>query len=248
MNKLEAIIERARTVVFFGGAGVSTESGIPDFRSEKGLYAAQEAYGHAPEYLVSHTAFAREPELFFNYYKNNLVYEGAEPNDAHKALAKLERDGKLSAVITQNVDGLHQAAGSQNVFELHGSVKRNTCTGCGAKYALSYILDSANCVDGDGKPGVVPKCELCGATVKPDVVLYEEPLDEDVINGAVHAISRADVLIVGGTSLVVYPAAGFVNYFGGHDLILINKSETGMDARADLVIHEPIGEVLSVFL
>jgi NAD-dependent deacetylase len=243
-SHLNNIIENAKNIVFFGGAGVSTESGIPDFRSASGLYQAKEVYGHAPEYLVSHTAFVRDPKLFFDYYKNNLVHPNAKPNNAHKALAKLEREGKLKAIVTQNVDGLHQAAGSKIVYELHGSIHRNTCVDCGAHYELSYLLDSGNCKDDGGTEDGIPRCKLCGGIIKPDVVLYEEALDEDVIRGAVDAIAAADTLIVGGTSLVVYPAAGFVSYFKGDNLVLINKSETDLDARADLVIHEPIGEVL----
>jgi len=243
-KNLNTIIENAQNIVFFGGAGVSTESGIPDFRSEKGLYQAKEVYGHAPEYLVSHTAFVRDPKLFFDYYIHNLVHPNAKPNNAHKALAKLEREGKLKAVVTQNVDGLHQAAGSKNVYELHGSVHRNTCMGCGAHYALSYLLDSENCKGDSGEPDGIPRCKVCGGIIKPDVVLYEEALDDDVVRRAVDAIAAADTLIVGGTSLVVYPAAGFVSRFQGDNLVLINKSETNLDSKADLVIHAPIGEVL----
>jgi NAD-dependent deacetylase len=247
-EKLKEIIDGADNIVFFGGAGVSTESGIPDFRSEAGLYKAKQEYGRSPESIISHSSFISDPELFFSYYKGNMVFPDALPNDAHKALAKLEQGGALRAVVTQNIDGLHQAAGSQRVYELHGSVHRNTCMSCGAKFGLDYVLDDANCADGDGAPGSTPRCDVCGGIVKPDVVLYEEPLDDTVVSGAVRAIADADTLIVGGTSLVVYPAAGYLGYFQGRSLVLINKSETGYDSKADLVIHEPIGEVLSEFL
>ena len=247
-EKLKEIVSGSERIVFFGGAGVSTESGIPDFRSETGLYKAKTEYGRSPEYLVSLTSFMRDPELFFSYYKANMLYPDAEPNPAHKALAKLEAEGKLLSVVTQNIDGLHQKAGSKMVHELHGSVLRNTCTGCGRSYDLDYILDEDNCVDNDGKQTSIPRCEKCGGIVKPDVVLYEEALDMNVISAASFDIRRADTLIIGGTSLVVYPAASYVSLFSGKHLILINKSETGVDIKADLVIREPIGEVLSMFL
>ncbi|MDR1291813.1 MAG: NAD-dependent protein deacylase [Clostridiales Family XIII bacterium] len=248
MAKLRGILDRAENIVFFGGAGVSTESGIPDFRSEAGLYKAKQEYGRSPESIISHSSFMADPELFFSYYKGNMVFPDAQPNNAHKALAKLESDGKLSAVVTQNIDGLHQAAGSKRVYELHGSVHRNYCMACGARFDLGYILDPANCADSGGKQTSVPRCNVCGGMVRPDVVLYEEPLDDEVVSGAAQAIATADTLIVGGTSLVVYPAAGYLNYFHGNSLVLINKSATGYDSKADLVIHEPIGEVLSEFL
>jgi NAD-dependent deacetylase len=248
MESLSDIIKNSKSIVFFGGAGVSTESGIPDFRSEAGLYKAQQEYGRSPETLISHSAFMAEPELFFSYYKNNLIFPDARPNAAHRALARLEEEGKLKAVVTQNIDGLHQAAGSRAVHELHGSVHRNYCLSCGANFGLDYILDDAHCVDRDGRQTAVPYCDVCGGMVRPDVVLYEEPLNEATVQAAVHAIAAADTLIVGGTSLVVYPAAGYLGYFGGRRLVLINKSETGYDSKADLVIHEPIGEVLSEFL
>jgi NAD-dependent deacetylase len=248
MESLKEIIGNSSNIVFFGGAGVSTESGIPDFRSEAGLYKAKQEYGRSPESIISHSAFVAEPEIFFSYYKGNLIFPDAEPNGAHRALAKLEREGRLSAVVTQNIDGLHQKAGSKRVFELHGSVLRNYCMDCGASFGLDYILDESNCVDGGGKQTSVPRCKVCGGMVKPDVVLYEEPLDDEVVAGAVRAISEADTLIVGGTSLVVYPAAGYLGYFQGKRLVLINKSETGYDSKADLVIREPIAEVLSEFL
>lgn len=237
-SRVREIIDNSERVVFFGGAGVSTESNIPDFRSESGLYKAMNEYGYSPEQMLSRSFFDSNTELFFDYYKKNLIYPDARPNKAHIALAKLEKQGKLTAVVTQNIDGLHQKAGSRNVFELHGSVLRNRCMDCGRKYSLEYVLDESNCENG------VPKCEKCGGIVKPDVVLYEEPLDQDVIVGAVNAISAADTLIVGGTSLVVYPAAGLINYFSGSELILINKSETSYDRRATLVINDSIGKVL----
>ena len=237
-EELTKILKESDNIVFFGGAGVSTESNIPDFRSEQGLYNAQQAYGMSPEQMISHSFFMRDTETFFDYYKNNMVYPEAEPNPAHLALAKLEEMGKLRAVVTQNIDGLHQKAGSRTVYELHGSVLRNNCMQCGAFYDLDYVMDPEHC------RGHIPVCDKCGGTVKPDVVLYEEALDDAQIRGAVDAIRAADTLIIGGTSLVVYPAAGFVNYFNGKHLVLINKSSTSYDGRADLVIHEPIGEVL----
>jgi NAD-dependent deacetylase len=248
IEKLKEIVEGSNNIVFFGGAGVSTESGIPDFRSATGLYQAKLEYGRSPEELISHSAFAAEPELFWDYYKHNLVWPDAQPNNAHKALAKLETDGKLKAVVTQNVDGLHQLAGSKTVYELHGSIHRNSCLSCGAHYDLAYVLDDANCKDKEGNQTQIPRCEKCGGMIKPDVVLYEEALDSDTVQAAVTAIKNAETLIVGGTSLVVYPAAGFLTYFRGKNLVLINKSQTGVDKSADLVIHEPIGEVLTIFL
>lgn len=248
MSELKNIINKSENIVFFGGAGVSTESGIPDFRSESGLYKAKQEFGKSPEELISHSAFMQDPQLFYRYYKSNMIFPDAKPNNAHKALAKMEQDSKIKAVITQNIDGLHQLAGSETVYELHGSVHRNFCLDCGAKYNLSYILDSQNCIDKDGKEGAVPWCEKCGGMVRPDVVLYEEALDDTTVTTAVEAISQADTMIVGGTSLVVYPAAGFLNYFRGDNIVLINKSETSFDSRATLVIHEAIGEVMSQFL
>lgn len=234
IDKLKEILINSNNIVFFGGAGVSTESGIPDFRSASGLFNEKLNKTFTPEQLVSHTYFMRYTEDFYKFYKDKLIYEEAKPNDAHLALAKLEKLGKLKAVITQNIDGLHQAAGSKNVFELHGSVHRNYCTKCHKFYPVEFILKSSK----------TPICTDCGGTVKPDVVLYEEGLDEDVINGAVNAIAHADTLIIGGTSLVVYPAAGLINYFKGKNLILINKSTTSADSKADLVIHDSIGKVL----
>ena len=237
-SRVKEIIDRSRSVVFFGGAGVSTESNIPDFRSESGLYKAMSEYGYSPEHMLSHTFFMRHTEMFFDYYKKNLIYPDAEPNKAHRALAELEQAGKLTGIVTQNIDGLHQKAGSRKVYELHGSVMRNSCMDCGEHYNLDYIMNEDNCENG------VPICSKCHGIVKPDVVLYEEQLDEAVITGAVNAISSADTLIVGGTSLVVYPAAGLINYFRGKDIVLINKSQTGYDDRATLVINDSIGKVL----
>ena len=237
-RRVREIIDNSKKVVFFGGAGVSTESSIPDFRSESGLYKAMNEYGYSPEHMLSHTFFMNNTEMFFDYYKKNLIYTDAQPNKAHIALAELEKEGRLTAVVTQNIDGLHQKAGSRTVYELHGSVLRNSCMECGEAHSLEYIMDEDNCKNG------VPRCRKCGAVVKPDVVLYEEMLDDEVICGAVAAIRQADTLIVGGTSLVVYPAAGLINYFRGKDIILINKSETGYDDRATLVINDSIGKVL----
>ncbi|MCL1879045.1 MAG: NAD-dependent protein deacylase [Actinomycetia bacterium] len=232
--KLRELVYATGSTVFFGGAGVSTESGIPDFRSATGLYHARQGFGEEPEYLLSHSCFARDSELFFQYYKKNLVARDAKPNTAHLALAKLEEQGHLSAVVTQNVDGLHQAAGSKTVYELHGSNWRQFCVRCGAKYSLDYVLEQ------DG----VPKCEKCDGIVRPQVVLYEESLPQREWDGVVRAIEAADLLIVGGTSLAVYPAAGLLGHFRGANLVLINKSETPADGRAQLVIHDAIGQVL----
>lgn len=234
INQLQEIINSSDNIVFFGGAGVSTESGIPDFRSESGIFNSLKKYGDTPERLVSHTYYQNHTEEFFNYYKKNLVFKDAKPNPAHKTLAKLEKVGKLKTVITQNIDGLHQKAGSENVLELHGSIHRNYCQICGKEYSLDYIIEREG----------VPKCE-CGGIVKPDVVLYEEPLNNAVMSFAIDYISHADTLIIGGTSLVVYPAAGLINYFNGDNLVLINKSETPYDDIASLVINDAIGETLS---
>lgn len=231
VDMLEKWIQESNNVVFFGGAGVSTESGIPDFRSVDGLYNQQ--YDYPPETILSHSFYMRKPEEFYRFYRNKMLFPNAEPNRAHKALAKLEKMGKLKAVVTQNIDGLHQKAGSREVLELHGSVLRNYCTRCGKFYGLDAILNSTG----------VPKC-TCGGTIKPDVVLYEEGLDQETIEKSVKYIANADVLIIGGTSLTVYPAAGLIDYYRGHKLVLINKSVTPMDNRADLVISGPIGEVL----
>ncbi len=235
IEKLTQILRNSNNIVFFGGAGVSTESNIPDFRSSNGLFNARLNMTLSPEQLVSHTYFIRFPEEFFNFYKAKLIYPEAKPNGAHIALANLEEMGKLKAIITQNIDGLHQAAGSKNVFELHGSIHRNYCIKCNDSYDMNFILNSKG----------IPTCPKCSGTVRPDVVLYEEGLDESVLKGAIDAISKADTLIIGGTSLVVYPAANLINYFKGKNLVLINKSSTSADSRADLVIHDSIGKVLS---
>lgn len=231
-EQLQQWIADSDNIVFFGGAGVSTESGIPDFRSVDGLY--NQKYDQPPETILSHTYFEARTEDFYRFYRDKMLCLDAKPNAAHKKLAELEQAGKLKAVVTQNIDGLHQAAGSQTVYELHGSVHRNYCTKCRAFYGVDFIAD------GQG----VPRCPVCGGLVKPDVVLYEEGLDQDTIEGAVLAISRADVLIVGGTSLVVYPAAGLINYYRGNKLALINRDPTPYDGQADLVIHDSIGRVL----
>ena len=228
---LKKWLDESSNIVFFGGAGVSTESHIPDFSSTDGLY--NQEYDYPPETILSQSFYMRKPEEFYRFYRNKMLFPNAEPNRAHKALAKLEEMGKLKAVVTQNIDGLHQKAGSKEVLELHGSVLRNHCTRCGKFYGLDAILNSTG----------VPKC-TCGGTIKPDVVLYEEGLDSETIKKSVNYIANADVLIIGGTSLTVYPAAGLIDYYRGHKLILINKSVTPMDSRADLVISGPIGEVL----
>ena len=233
ISELKKIIDGSDNIVFFGGAGVSTESGIPDFRSANGLYHQDLGREVSPEEMISHSFFVRHTEDFYAFYKDKLIYPDAEPNDCHKALAELERQGKVKAVITQNIDGLHEKAGSKTVYDIHGSVLRNYCERCHAFYGADKILRS---------PGV-PKCDKCGGRIKPDVVLYEESLDEGKLYRAMTAISKADVLIVGGTSLVVYPASGLVHYFRGSKLVLINKSETSADRYADLVIREPIGAV-----
>lgn len=227
---LKQWMDESNNIVFFGGAGVSTESGIPDFRSQDGLY--NQEYRYPPEMIISHSFYKRNPEEFFRFYRNKMVITDAKPNAAHKALAKLEQQGKLKAVITQNIDGLHQMAGSKEVLELHGSIHRNYCERCGKFYGLNAVADTNG----------VPKCS-CGGTIKPDVVLYEEGLDQKTLQKAVKYISEAEVLIIGGTSLVVYPAAGLIDYYGGKKLVLINKSETGRDSQANLVIREPIGQV-----
>jgi len=231
MNGLQEIIDDSEKIVFFGGAGVSTESGIPDFRSVDGLY--NQKYDYPPETIISHSFFMRYPEEFYRFYRDKMIFPDAKPNAAHKKLAELEECGKLSAVVTQNIDGLHQTAGSKNVIELHGSVHRNYCTKCGKFYPLSAITESAG----------VPKCS-CGGTIKPDVVLYEESLKTEDIERAVSEISAADTLIIGGTSLVVYPAAGLVRYFKGKHLAVINKSEINAN-NAELVINDGIGKVMS---
>ncbi|GAB1476397.1 NAD-dependent protein deacylase [Bacillota bacterium] len=243
-EELKKIIDKSSRIVFFGGAGVSTESGLPDFRSENGLYNAMQTYGRSPEEMLSYSFFRRDMKTFFDYYKKNMVNREVRPNKAHLALAKLEDRGRLKSVVTQNIDGLHQIAGSRRVHELHGSIMRNFCIDCGEFYDLDFIMDEENCMDSGGVQTGIPYCKKCGGIVKPDVVLYEEALDQDVIEKAVDDISRADTLIVGGTSLVVYPAAGLINYFLGDNLVLINKSETQYDNKATLVINDSIGKVL----
>lgn len=230
--QLKQIIDESDNIVFFGGAGVSTESGIPDFRSVDGLYNQQ--YDYPPETILSHTFYMRRTEEFYRFYRNKMLFLDAKPGKAHLKLAEWEKQGKLKAVITQNIDGLHQAAGSQNVLELHGSVLRNYCEKCHAFYDVNYIKDSEG----------VPRCSQCGGRVKPDVVLYEEGLDSSILTRSVQAIQNANTLIIGGTSLAVYPAAGLIDYFQGQHLILINKTPTPRDNIADLVIQGSIGEVL----
>ncbi len=237
IRKLRAMINDSRRIAFLGGAGVSTESGIPDFRSQDGHFAAIRAFGETPEVLLSHSFFLQHPETFYAYYRSSLLVTDVQPNRAHYALAQLEKMGKLTAVITQNVDGLHQKAGSENVFELHGSIYRNRCMQCGKAYGPETIAQGTG----------VPRC-TCGGVIKPEVVLYEEGLDPDVLAGAAAHIMRADMLIVGGTSLAVYPAAGLVDYYEGDRLVLINKSKTPYDYRADLVLHDSIGAVLHAAL
>ena len=233
LETLKDWIDHSDNIVFFGGAGVSTESGIPDFRSVDGLYNQQ--YDYPPETILSHTFFRRNTEEFYRFYRAKMLALDAKPNAAHKKLAQWEQEGKVKAVVTQNIDGLHQAAGSKMVYELHGSVHRNYCQKCGAFYDARYMLERKG----------IPKCEKCGGIIKPDVVLYEEGLDDATIRGAIHAISHADVLIIGGTSLTVYPAAGLIDYYNGNKLVLINKSVTSMDSRADLLVQGPIGEIFS---
>ena len=230
-EELIDVIEKNNDIVFFGGAGVSTESGIPDFRSVDGLYNMK--YKYPPETILSHSFFMTKPRDFFDFYRDKMLCPEARPNKAHLALAELEKQGKLKAVITQNIDGLHQMAGSKKVYELHGSVMRNYCMKCHKFYDVSAIAESTD----------IPKCK-CGGIIKPDVVLYEEGLDDKTVTNAVRAIANADVLIIGGTSLNVYPAAGFLNYFNGNKIVLLNKSATSFDKNADIVIRDPIGQVL----
>ncbi len=233
IQKLQKMISESNNIVFFGGAGVSTESGIPDFRSTDGLY--HQKYDYPPETILSHTFYIRRKEEFYRFYQDKMLITDVEPNDAHKKLAELEQAGKLKAIVTQNIDGLHQKAGSKKVLELHGSILRNYCEKCGKFFDASYIKEASG----------VPKCDCCGGDIKPDVVLYEEGLDQQVLQESVRAIANADMLIVGGTSLVVYPAAGLIDYYNGDRLVLINKSETKADQRANLIIQERIGKVLS---
>ncbi len=233
LDILKKWVNESDNIVFFGGAGVSTESGIPDFRSVDGLYHQQ--YDYPPETILSHTFYRKKTEEFYRFYRAKMLALDAKPNAAHKKLAQWEQEGKLRAVVTQNIDGLHQAAGSRTVYELHGSVHRNYCEKCRAFYDAEYILQAAG----------VPVCEKCGGTIKPDVVLYEEGLDTATVQGAIRAISHADILIIGGTSLTVYPAAGLIDYYNGKKLVLINKSVTPMDSRADLLLQGSIGEIFS---
>ena len=232
VKKLAELIKESDNIVFFGGAGVSTESGVPDFRSQDGIY--NQKYRYPPEMIISHSFFMKDPEEFYRFYRDRMVYPEARPNEAHRVLARLEELGKLRAVITQNIDGLHQAAGSRNVLELHGSILRNHCMHCGKSFDLDHIMAS------DG----VPRCDSCGGMIKPDVVLYEEALDMGVMQRAARYISEADLLIVGGTSLIVYPAAGMIDYYRGDKLVLINRDATRRDDAADYIIHGNIGEVL----
>lgn len=231
IEQLQKLIDESKRIVFFGGAGVSTESGIPDFRSTDGLY--HQKYDYPPETILSHTFFMKKTEDFYRFYRDKMLCLDAKPNAAHLKLAELEEAGKLTAVVTQNIDGLHQLGGSKKVLELHGSVLRNYCMRCGKFYDAEYILNSTG----------IPKCD-CGGTIKPDVVLYEEGLDSGIIHNSIRAISEADTLIIGGTSLVVYPAAGFIDYFRGKHLVVINKSETAKAVGAELIISAPIGEIL----
>ena len=232
IKELQKIIDDSKAIVFFGGAGVSTESGIPDFRSADGLY--HQKYKYSPEQVVSHSFFMKYPEAFYEFYKDKMMCLDAKPNAAHNKLAELESSGKLNAVVTQNIDGLHQKAGSKTVYELHGSIHRNYCMKCQKSYDANYVKNQNR----------IPYCE-CGGMIKPDVVLYEEGLDGNVINAAIRAIASADTLIIGGTSLVVYPAAGFIDYFQGKHLVVINKSETGKALNAELYVNAPIGEIMS---
>ncbi len=233
IEKLREIVNGSSNIVFFGGAGVSTESGIPDFRSVDGLY--HQTYDYPPETILSHTFYRQKPEEFFRFYRNKMLCLDAKPNAAHLKLAQWEKEGKLKAVITQNIDGLHQAAGSREVLELHGSVLRNYCEECGKFFDAEYMLHSEG----------VPKCDACGGSVKPDVVLYEEGLNDETLRSAISYIRNADVLIIGGTSLVVYPAAGLIDYYRGNKLVLVNKTPTGRDNMADLVVQGSIGEIFA---
>lgn len=232
LDELQEIISNSDNIVFFGGAGVSTESGIPDFRSQDGLYS--KVYKYPPEVIISHTFFLTHTEEFFQFYKQKMLLLDKKPNAAHIFLTELEKAGKLKAVITQNIDGLHQMAGSKKVLELHGSVHRNYCMKCHHEFSAEYVKNS---------PSVVPYCNICGGVIKPDVVLYEEGLDEHVIEESIEYIQKADAMIVAGTSLVVYPAAGLINYYKGNKLVLINKTATGLDGEADLVIHHAVGDL-----
>ena len=238
IREFRKIIDESNNIVFFGGAGVSTESGIPDFRSADGIYNQDLGREVSPEEMISHTFFVRHTKDFYEFYKDKLIYPDAKPNDCHKALAALEEQGKLKAVVTQNIDGLHEMAGSRQVYDIHGSVLRNYCERCHAFYGVKQILESPD----------VPVCDKCGGRIKPDVVLYEESLDEHKLYGAMNAIAQAEVLIVGGTSLVVYPASGLIRYFQGSKLVLINKSQTAADHYANLVIRDPIAQVFKAVM
>lgn len=237
IEKLQQMVDESSRIVFFGGAGVSTESGIPDFRSQDGLYSQKWKY--PPETIISRSFFDANPKEFYRFYREKLIIKGAEPNITHKKLAELEQKGKISAVVTQNIDGLHQKAGSKKVWELHGSTLRNFCTRCGKFYDENFILESKD------SPDTLPRCTDCGGLVKPDVVLYEEGLDDRIVEGAIQAIRQADMLIIGGTSLVVYPAAGFIRYFTGKNLVMINRTETSADSAANLVLHQNLGTVFN---
>ncbi len=237
-EKFIEMVQHSSNIVFFGGAGVSTESGIPDFRSKDGLWHTQTKYHCTPEEVVSHSFYVRHPEQFYEFYFERMIFQDVQPNITHQVLAELEALGKLKAVVTQNIDSLHQLAGSKTVYELHGSVLRYDCQRCGKRYDLAYAADPAH----RNANSHIPRC-TCGGELKPDVVLFEEGLDQTVIEGAVRAIQQADMLIVGGTSLVVYPAAGLINYYRGKKLVLINRDETSYDRQADLVIHESLGKV-----
>lgn len=236
LETLQKMYDECNRIVFFGGAGVSTESGIPDFRSQDGLY--NQRWKYPPETIISHSFFEAKPKEFYEFYREKLIIKDAKPNIAHLALAKMEQKGKLKAIVTQNIDGLHQEAGSKTIWELHGSTLRNYCLKCGTFYDVDFIDSESRTEEG------IPRCKKCGGIVKPDVVLYEEGLNQNVINGAVESIASADMLIIGGTSLVVYPAASLIDYFSGKYLVLINKSQTSSDSKADLVIHESLGKIL----
>ncbi len=231
-EELRKLVESSKRVVFFGGAGVSTESGIPDFRSAQGIY--NQKYPYPPETIVSHTFFVEHPDAFYEFYRQKMVFPDAQPNPCHRTLARLEAEGIVRAVVTQNIDGLHQAAGSKNVFELHGSIHRNHCVDCSARFGLDAVVSSAG----------IPRCTKCGGIIKPDVVLYEEPLDDRVVEGAIDAIANADMLIVAGTSLAVYPAASFLGFFHGDTLALVNRTETPLDERADFLSRQNIGAIM----
>ena len=233
-ERLKEILHRSHNIVFFGGAGVSTESNIPDFRSANGLYSEKTKCSYSPEEILSHSFFMKNTDEFYKFYKSKMIYKDAKPNNAHLALAEMEKQGRLKAVITQNIDGLHQMAGSRNVLELHGSIHKNRCMQCNKFFDLNYVIEAMG----------VPKCDICQGIVKPEVVLYEESLDSQILEDSIDYISKADVFIVGGTSLSVYPASGLVSYYRGNKLILINKTQTLYDNKADLVIHGSIGEIL----